>query len=177
MGAAKLSLHQSGRWRFAFTEEGAKKVDLPDGEDRLIERYEATTELAPGWVHAARIRTPSNTFRQTVNEKRPSDKQPIRFYKTPAPPHHLEYHVVLGEADAEPAIVQDMITVGQMTLTSGRRVLILGSFWTMDDATQEMIDTARKNTTEGAPGNTGFASGNADDIAIFLDLAAVLPAD
>jgi hypothetical protein len=35
MGAAKLSLHESGVWRIAFTEEGAEKVHLPEEEDRL----------------------------------------------------------------------------------------------------------------------------------------------
>ena len=38
MDAAKLSLRESGVWRFAFTPPGAEKVQLPEGADRLIER-------------------------------------------------------------------------------------------------------------------------------------------
>jgi hypothetical protein len=177
MGAAKLSLHESGVWRFAFTEQGMEKVGLPEGEDRVIDRYEATTELAPGWVHAARIRTPSTTFSSTISEHRPSDKQPIRFYKTPDLPHHLEYHVVLGDSAAEDAIVPvtEAITVGRMTLTSGMRVLIIAGFWQMDGQSQQAIDFALENAAKGAPGNTGFISGNADGVATFLDLATVKP--
>ncbi len=175
MGAAKLSLHQSGVWRFAFTPEGAGKMQISGEEDRLIERYEATTELAPGWVHAARIRTPSTTFRPAIAERRPRDKQPIRFYKTPDLPLHLEYHVVLGDSAAQVATVNDAITVGQMTLTSGKRVWIIAAFWEIDEVTQQVIDLANENAAKGAPGNTGFASGNADGIPIFLDLAAVKP--
>src|SRR5271169_680976 len=172
LGTAKLSLHQSGVWRFAFTAQGAKKVQLSDEEDRLIERYEATTELAPGWVHAVRIRTPSSTFRPAMSERRPSDKQPIRFYKTPDLPLHLEYHVVLGDSTAPEAIVPvtEAITVGQMTLTSSKRVLIVATFWEIDEATQQVIDLSNENAAKGAPGSTGFASGNADGIATFLDL-------
>jgi hypothetical protein len=178
MGAAKLSLHQSGVWRFAFTAQGAEKVRLADEEDRLIERYEATSELAPGWVHAARIRTPSTTFASAMSERRPSDRRPIRFYKPPDLPLHLEYHVVLGDSAAQQAIVPvtDAITVGQMTLTSGKRVLIIATFWEIDEDTQRVIDLVNKNAAKGAPGNTGFVSGIADGIAIFLDLAAVKPA-
>ena len=177
MGAVKLSLHQSGVWRFAFTEQGVEKVGLPEGEDRVIERYEATTELAPGWVHAARIRTPSTTFSSTIFEGRPSDKQPIRFYKAPDLPHHLEYHVVLGDSTAEDAnvLVTEAITVGRMTLTSGMRVLIIAGFWQMDGQSQQAIDLAIENAAKGAPGNTGFVSGSADGVAIFLDPTAVKP--
>jgi hypothetical protein len=175
MGAAKLSLHESGVWRFALTPQGAEKLQLPEGQDRLIDRFAPTSELAPGWVHAARIRTPSTTFRPAVSESRPSDKQPIRFYKAPEPPLHLEYHVVLGDSTAQQAIlpVTEGITVGQMTLTSGKRVMIIASFWEIDADTQRVIDLVNENAAQGAPGNTGFISGIADDIPIFLDLAAV----
>jgi hypothetical protein len=177
MGAAKLSLHESGVWRIAFTQQGAEKVKLPEGEDRLIERFDATTELAPGWVLAARIRTPSTAFSSTISEKRPSDKRPIRFYKAPAPPHHLEYYVVLGDGAAKDAIVPatELINVGQMTLKSGKRVLIIANFWEMDAQTQHVIDLTKENAAKGAPGNTGFAMGNGDGVPTLLDLAAVKP--
>lgn len=177
MGAAKLSLHQSGKWRFAFTKEGVEKVGLPQGDDRVIERYDATTELAPGWIHAARIRTPSTTFSTRISERRPKDRQPILFYRAPDLPLHLEYHVVLGDhtaADAE-VPVTEAITVGRMTLASGTRVLIIASFWQMDSESLDIINLAETNAAAGAPGNTGFASGNADGVALFLDLAAVKP--
>jgi hypothetical protein len=176
MGAAKLSLHESGVWRFAFTPSGAAKVNLSCEEDRLIERYAATSDLAPGWVHAARIRTPTTTFRGAIPESRPKDKQPIRFYRAPDPPHHLEYHVLLGDSAGEQNLtVNDSFTVGKMTLTSGKRVWIIASIWQMDEASQSVIDLANQNAANGKPGDTGFASGNADGIPIFLDLAAVRP--
>jgi hypothetical protein len=145
--------------------------------DRLIERFEATTELAPGWVHAARIRTPSTTFSTTISEKRPSDKQPIRFFKAPDLPLHLEYHVVLGDSAAQDANVRatEAITVGRMTLKSGMRVLIMATFWEMDAQSKQVIDSAKENAAKGAPGNTGFVVGNADGVPTLLDLAAVKP--
>jgi hypothetical protein len=134
--------------------------------------------LAPGWVHAARIRTPSTTFTSAISERRPSDRQPIRFYKPPDLPLHLEYHVVLGDSAAQQAIVPvtDAITLGQMKLTSGKRVLIIATFWEIDEDTQRVIDLVNENAAKGAPGNAGFVSGIADGIAIFLDLASVKPA-
>ena len=81
--------------------------------------------------------------------------------------------MVLGDSDAQPAIDTDMVTVGHMTLTSGKRVLIVASFWQIDDATQQISDAACENPFAGAPGDTGFASRNADGAPMFLDLAAV----
>ena len=149
MGAAKLSLHQSGVWRLAGTPRRGKNANFRE-EFRLIERYEATTELAPGWVHAVRIRTPSTTFRPAIAERRPRDKQPIRFYPTPDLPLHLEYHVVLGDSAAQVATVNDAITVGQMALTSGKRVWIIAAFWEIDEVTQQVIDLANENAAKGA---------------------------
>jgi hypothetical protein len=68
MDAAKLSLHESGVWR-SHSRRRAEKEQLPEGADRLIERYAATNYLAPGWAHAARIRTP---LRQRSERRSPS---------------------------------------------------------------------------------------------------------
>ena len=128
MHAIKLSLHESGIWRVALTQPAAAKYLIP-GEDALIERYleDESYVLAPGWHYALRILTPALTFRTGFAEKATSDGQPIRFYRRPDPPHELEYHVLLGDADAEIPTFTDAFTVGQMTLKSGKRVLVVGT--------------------------------------------------
>src|SRR6266516_8189503 len=50
--AAKLSLHESGKWRRALTSQEAERRNLPEGVDRVMNRWEVPEPIADGWVHA-----------------------------------------------------------------------------------------------------------------------------
>lgn len=48
MGSAKLSMHSSGRWRWAMTSEEATRRQLDAEQDRVILRWEQPAPVAPG---------------------------------------------------------------------------------------------------------------------------------
>lgn len=59
---AKLSLHESGRWRRALTSQEAARQNLPDDVDRVMNRWEVPEPIADGWVHAVSIAIPSSSI-------------------------------------------------------------------------------------------------------------------
>ncbi|KKC04529.1 hypothetical protein [Mycobacterium nebraskense] len=170
MGDQKLSLHQSGVWRWAFTRPAAER-HLPPGADPLIQRYSPGDPLAPGWLHGARIRTPSTTFCPAFEEPRPTDRQPIRFFAEPDRPYHLEYHVLLGDAGAEHISVQDAFIVGGMPLTSGKWVWVIGKGWTMDEYTEQIIGAMVDFAAKTPNARAGIANGETNGVPQLLDLA------
>jgi len=59
---AKLSLHQSGRWRRALTQQGAAQQNLPADADRVFQRWEAPEAFGDGWIHAVIITIPGSSI-------------------------------------------------------------------------------------------------------------------
>ncbi|WP_418002331.1 hypothetical protein ACNO8X_19490 [Mycobacterium sp. PDNC021] len=169
MGTMKLSLHESNVWRLALTQPVAQKY-LKPGEDSLITRYTPTAPLAPGWHYAARICTPSTTFGPAFAESRPKDRQPIIFVKSPYELLHLEYHVLLGDSDAPMVKMRYTRTVGRMTLTSGKQVLITASLRKMSAAVQQFISAAR-SAGQVPAGAHGWAAGDGDGVPFFVDVS------
>jgi hypothetical protein len=166
----KLSLHESGRWRWAFTQPAAQKY-LPPAADALIARFSPTHPVAPGWRHAARIRTPSTTFCPAFDERRPKDRQPIRIFAAPDAPIHLEYHVLIGDADAPPLNVEGAFAVGGMPLRSGKWVWVIGTPWEMSEYIERAITAAFDFTAKHPEARAGIATGDVNGVPQLIDLA------
>jgi hypothetical protein len=170
MHTQKLSLHESGVWRWAYTQPAAQRY-LPPGADALIQRYTETDPIAQGWRHCARIRTPSTTFCPAFDEPRPKDRQPILFFGAPDSPVHLEYHVFIGDAGAPTINVESAFAVGRMQLTSGKWVWIIGKVWTIDEYTDQIISAMSQVAAQNPQARAGLAVGEADGVPQLLDLA------
>jgi hypothetical protein len=165
----KLSLHASDIWRLALTDP-TKYV--PVGEDRVIDRWTPPPEFATGWRRAAVIYTPSTTFAAPYNEPRPSDGVPIRWFAAPDRPYHLQFQVLLGDAGAPDATLEDALEVGRMTLTSGRQVRVVGAVITLSANLEQQIETARARASVDPKAAAGFGSGRwGDGTPLFVDLA------
>jgi hypothetical protein len=59
---AKLSLHQSGKWRRALTSQSAIRQDLPADSDRVAIRWEVPEPFTEGWLHAVTITIPCSSM-------------------------------------------------------------------------------------------------------------------
>jgi hypothetical protein len=174
MGEQKLSLHQSGVWRFAFTKPFATK-NLPPEQDSLIQRYHETVPFTEGWRQGAVIRTPTHTLGGPFDEPPTSDGRPILLVPTPEPPKHLQYIVLLGDADTATTTLNDVFDVGRMTLRSGKRVWIVAQAWEMNDSTLAAIAKLRATAAKIPGGRVGIASGDADGVPLFLDVRGLDP--
>ena len=78
---AKLSLHQSGRWRRALTAQAAIQQNLPVGEDRVLNRWEVPEPFADGWLHAVTITIPASSIQTEPGPLMLPKKGTISFYQ------------------------------------------------------------------------------------------------
>ena len=95
-GTIKLSLHESGRWRFAFTKESG--INAQNSEDRVIERYVRPEEFSRGWIQVASVHVPSVNFKKPF--KQPYDKHLSRFVWAEKPPadHKIVFTVLYANS-------------------------------------------------------------------------------
>lgn len=177
MGAIKLSLHRSGRWRMAWSEEYANSVGIPEGEDRVLGRWEPPGELRPGWQHAVTILV----VRESLGLQRPEKRlNTVAFFPPPNPGDVLGFRVLLGAANSA-LEVTGAVEVGTLQLPSGG---MIGVCMRSDPITLELATTIREVraqmlravTAVGARGNQAFAWGRFDNGAVcLLDPGVVEP--
>ena len=168
--AIKLSLHRSGKWRMAWTDQYAKRVGLPDGSDRVLARWDPPTDIQPGWQHAVTILvTPESMSQFMTPELRPNK---VAFYPRPEENHSLWFRVLLGQPGAA-LTVRDAFEVGTLALPGGGMVGILVRPGALPDRTAAHVAEVRARmmramTQAGAHGNRGFSWGRMDDGAVVL---------
>lgn len=172
----KLSLHRSGRWRMAWTDEYAKSVGLPD-DNRVLTRWEPPGELRPGWRHAVTVLMTPESLMQQSPERRPNK---VAFYPPPNPDGALWFRILIGQPGSELAVT-GAVEVGTLHLPSGGMVgvivrpgpLSLGSAAKVAELRAQMLAAV---TAVGARRNTAFAWGRmADDAVLLIDPGPVEP--
>ncbi len=163
--AIKLSLHRSGLWRMAWTDEYAKSVGLPDDVNRVLTRWEPPGELRPGWRHAVTVLVTPESLVQQSPERRPNK---VAFYPPPNPDGALWFRILIGQPGSELAVTS-AVEVGTLRLPSGGMVAVIvrpgplspGSAAKVAELRAQMLAAV---TTAGARRNTAFAWGRmADD--------------
>lgn len=91
-GILKISLHESGVWRAAFTSQFAeRRFDRDPTESRLIERWKRPGDLSPGVCLAFRIIVPTTELRMAT--VLPQDTNKIRWIPSPGRSNLTEFLV------------------------------------------------------------------------------------
>jgi len=67
MHEVKVSLHESGRWRFGYTAVAAAARGIDS--DREMLSYDPPAEVAPGWRHGASVSIPRSSLRESFPER------------------------------------------------------------------------------------------------------------
>lgn len=99
MGFQKVSLHESGVWRFAWTAERADLV-LPPGSDRVLDRWLAPVEFGAGWSIAFRIIIPEeDTYTIAPVGGNRKSRSAIHWLPRPEPGKIVVLHVIVAEPD------------------------------------------------------------------------------
>jgi hypothetical protein len=93
-GVIKLSLHRSGRWRMAWTDEYARSVGLPAGTDRVLSRWEPPADLRPGWRHAVTVLVTRESMAQHTTPGRKPGK--VAFFPPPNEDGGLWFRILVG---------------------------------------------------------------------------------
>ncbi|GAA1269956.1 hypothetical protein GCM10009609_36270 [Pseudonocardia aurantiaca] len=169
MAYIKLSLHRSGRWRMAWTSEGAAAVGLSAGADRVLTRWERPDDVRPGWCHAVTVIIGCDSLGILRPEKRLG-----RFALFPPynPGEAMWFRVLLGSPGLELA-VRGAIDVGTIELPGGAMVGVCARPSPLPSKTATALSDMRAHmlravTAAGARGNQGFGWGHLDDGAVGL---------
>ena len=161
----------------AWSEEYANSVGIPEGEDRVLGRWEPPGKLRPGWQHAVTILV----VRESLGLQRPEKRlNTVAFFPPPNPGDVLGFRVLLGAANSA-LEVTGAVEVGTLQLPSGG---MIGVCMRSDPITLELTTTIREVraqmlsavTAVGARGNQAFAWGRFDNGAVcLLDPGVVEP--
>jgi hypothetical protein len=106
-GSLKVSLHQSGLWRLAYTQEYAATLKAPGTgtDDRVQEQWTRPAEQRPGWTHAMSIIVPVADLWEP--EPRLDLPPGIKWRHAPAPGMESHFALMLerasGYVDRRPA--------------------------------------------------------------------------
>jgi hypothetical protein len=135
---AKLSLHQSGKWRRALTAHAAIQQNVPVGQDRVLNRWEVPEPFAEGWVHAVTITIPASSIHTEPEPLKQPKKGTIGFYEIDEGSHQVRFDILIRNVDA-PAIRVENIhaEVGRIQLPGGGCVGVYATELTATDGRPE----------------------------------------
>lgn len=127
MSDLKLSLHESGITRMAWTSRGAV-TRVPRGADRLISRWETSEPLPAGWRVGMRLTISDSALSPMLPPLPTARVRPIRSLAPPGPGHVVDVRVLLGEPEGGGIRVEgEMEEVGRMLLGDGTRVFVVAT--------------------------------------------------
>jgi hypothetical protein len=150
LSCAKLSLHESGKWRRALTSEEAERQSLPDGVDRVMNRWEVPESIADGWIHAVSIAIPISSIQiDPVPLKRPK-KGRISFYEIESGVHQVRFDVLIKSASAPELLVQNIhAQVGRIQLPGGGCVWVFATeFSAVDGRAEAEVENLRTQSRQ-----------------------------
>lgn len=154
-GALKASLHQSGNWHIAFSEEFFENGFADKPHDRFIDKWPRPSEIAPGVTLAFRIITPYSAVSTAYDVSSLKNITSI-----PAPPKNRAVEIAVIITAPHTLISHwpgrnsmDTQLVGSMPLDSGETVWVV----------HRDIDIPNLGTLHGTP--RYFKGRNKDDLA------------
>ena len=134
---AKLSLHESGRWRRALTSQAARQ-NLPDGADRVMNRWEVPEPIADGWVQAVSIAIPSSSIQRNPGPLKRPKKGTISYYEIESGSRQVRFDVLIKSAGASDLRVENIhAQVGRIQLPGGGCVWVFATELVAIDAQAE----------------------------------------
>nr|BFD91224.1 hypothetical protein KitaXyl93_25840 [Kitasatospora sp. Xyl93] len=146
---AKVSLHESGRWRTAFvSQEVASRYFSPD-VDRAFDKFSPPLdEVEPGWVEAYAVLLPDSELQHYEPEQ---SKGSVVELVSPGAGHAVYVSVLLGAPGASPfPLSEGQNEVGFFFLADGRQVLLVTESVSVPAHLQEAIEHTRRSARQTA---------------------------
>ncbi|MFE4265417.1 hypothetical protein [Streptomyces sp. NPDC056883] len=146
-GIAKVSLHESGIWRIAYSNPTVAERYLEPGEDRLFDSFPIPlAEVAPGWTEAFTVVLPDS---ELLGYGPPKKKSPTVDLPSPGKDQAVCVTVLLGKPGSTPyQLTQNQTEVGSFTLPDGRNVHVVSEPTGLPAHYVEAIEQVRKQTCE-----------------------------
>lgn len=123
----KTSLHESGIWRLAWTEES--KILTTDTSDRVIIRWRRPPEFRPGWTQGISVLVPWTPIGQHYSAADAPAGKAVQWVKAPAPWHKVVFTVLFTAADVPQPAWESIREpgdrkLGQLPLQNGESVWV-----------------------------------------------------
>jgi hypothetical protein len=115
----KVSLHESGKWRLAWADEFAPKLGLPEGQDRVLQRWRPPAGLATGLDTAATVVITTDRLSTHPPEKRQGK---VSFYPRPDPSVPLAFYILVSSPNRSYRV--NAVPVGYTQLPDGRSLVV-----------------------------------------------------
>lgn len=147
---AKLSLHQSGRWRRALMQQGAAQQNLPTDVDRVFQRWEVPEAFGDGWIHAVTITIPGSSIQAAPPPVKPLKQGTINFYQLDPGSHQARFDILIKNAGAPDLRVENIhAQVGRLELPSGGCAWVFATELTAVDHRAEADIENLRNLSRG----------------------------
>jgi hypothetical protein len=181
-GLMKVSMHRSGIWRLAWTEQSGIKVT--GSPDRVALRWQRPSEFRPGWTQGLAVVVPHSGIQRPFRHDSAEDLSKVLWVPTPAPGNQHRLTVLFVKPSAPPDSWQEVILpddrqLGTLDLRNGDRVALLQREIAMVEKENlfviPFVADMRINYDSAVPEVTGASvfSGGTDDAGYpyLLDLA------
>lgn len=145
-GTVKLSLHESGIWRLAYTAQVAAKLGFT--QDRVLGRFDQTAEVAPGWRLAVAIEIPESSL--SVATQPPAGASKVQWWPAPKPLSAIVFNVWItesDEADQAGLWIPGQFVAGSFHLFGGGSVFVLVEAELTDKEDHELMVTSARNVS------------------------------
>lgn len=170
MGELKLSLHQSGLTRMAWTAAAATLRVAPDA-DRVLSRWTAVDPLPNNWVLVLRLSIPDSALSPILPPLPERPRKPTVTLPAAGPGRTVEVRVLLGKPESGGIRLEgELEEVGRMVLGDGSKVLVTAWSHPTTNATEAQLSEVRLQAlAQGAaerPVPRAFAWGHDNDSGI-----------
>ena len=190
-GVVKVSLHESGDWRFALTREYA---EAQGRDNRLIAQWDRPPPLHQGVTSAFDIIVPSAELalpRQPLPEERTKHTKNVTWIR-PAPEGFAKHFIVMYTEPGEPVPETEAEILASFVLPDGRTVIVAVFDRAVSMEEQQQLDAIRSAMAEGmhhasaevqaayenAIEPRGYLYGhNANGTRFFIDISGSLPSE
>ena len=143
-GVLKVSLHESGVWRFALTKEFWEMRGENDA-DRLIEKWERPQPLHEEVTSAFDIIVPSAELalpRHPLPESAKKHTKNVTWVR-PAPEGYATHFIVMYTEPGEPVPETEVAILANFSLPDGRTVIVTVFEFAMTAEEQRQIEVSR----------------------------------
>lgn len=157
----KMSLHASGKWRWAWSQLYASQNLNPD-QDRAIVKWDRPEESVPGWTAAFQVWVLHEDLTEFAGLSRPKDPffaevcrttDDIFWIPAPNPGEAVVIYPVIGRADTGTTTFEESLVCGVHLLRSSSGLatepeeevlLVLAKYVAMSEGNYGMIEHARE---------------------------------